>query len=216
MEPIKQKSIREEEAKEILEKMNKETDLVNVENMIKDNKVIFKHKDQTYQVRLLTMLEKEELDELRRKKFGQLIQDKDILMEKDLIRVYKERGIDIEVLNKQIQELESEEIAVSIKLGELLTKKETPESILEEYKNKILNIQYQKNVIMIQKTHLLEFSLETQLWNYVAKLITYLSLDIKNEDKFERCFKTLDTFMDYNDEILISKAASYALCLQYK
>jgi hypothetical protein len=61
------------------------------EELIKDNKIIFTYKDKKYRVRLLNLSEKEELDTLRRKKFGQLLKDKDILLEKDLIAQYKER-----------------------------------------------------------------------------------------------------------------------------
>jgi len=202
------------EAKKIVEEMNKETDLNKVEEMIKDNKISFEHNEEKYRVRLLNLKEKEELDSLRRKKFGQLIKDKDILLEKDLIQQYKERGINIEEINDNIKKYDKEELDLQLRLGEAISKNEG-EIILKEYSGKIEDLRIKKSVLNTQKTLLLEFSLENQLLNYVAEIITYLSLDIYKEEKWKRMFNTFDEFQNYEDEKLINKAGSYSMILQY-
>jgi hypothetical protein len=205
---------RLQDAEKIVENMEKETNLSKVYEMILDNKIIFEHKEKQYRVRLLNLKEKNELDELRRKKFGQLIQDKDILLEKDLIKVYKERGMNIDDIDDQIKKIQAEELDLQIKLGESISKNEG-EVIFLNYKNQIINLKVKKQILSTQKTLLLEFSLENQLLNYVAMIITMLSLDILEEGEWKRIFINLEDFENYEDEELINKAGSYSMMLQY-
>jgi len=202
------------EAEKIVKEMEKETELSKVEELIKDNQITFMYKENKYRVRLLNLFEKEELDTLRRKKFGQLLKDNDIFLEKDLILQYKERGIDIEELDGQIRKYEAEDLALQVKLGEAISKNEN-ETILKTYKEQIIDLRSKKQIIHAQKTLLLEFSLENSLLNYVAQLITYLSLDEYKEGKWQRMFLTLDDFQKYPDSGLINKSASYSILLQY-
>jgi hypothetical protein len=205
---------RKAQAEKIVSDMEKENVLSKVEELIKNNKVSFEHDNKKYQVRLLNLSEKEELDMLRRKKFGQLIQDKDILLEKDLIIQYKSRGIDIKEIDDQIKKLVAEDVDLQMQLGEAISKNET-ESILKGYKDQIINLRVQQQILNTQKTLLLEFSLENQLLNHVAQIITYLSLDILEGTAWQRMFSSLEEFQKYKDENLINKAASYSMALQY-
>lgn len=205
---------RMEDAKRIVDEMEKSTDLSKVEDMIKDNKISFSHEGKEYRVRLLNQREKEELDMLRRKKFGQLIQDKDILLEKDLIKVLKERGIDIDSSDEEIRKSEAEENTIQMKLGEAIAKNE-PGGILEEYKKQIEDLRLKKAILNTQKTLLLEFSLENQLLNYVSKIITYLSSDISVDGVWKRLFDSFEEFENYSDDKLIEKLAQHSMILQY-
>ena len=202
------------EAERIVKEMEKNTELSKVEEMIKDNKISFEHEGKEYRVRLLNQKEKEELDTLRRKKFGQLIQDKDILLEKDLIKVLKERGIDIDSSDEEIRKCDAEESSLQMKLGEAIAKNE-PDGILEEYKKQIEDLRLKKAIINTQKTLLLEYSLENQLLNYVAKIITYLSSDILVDGSWKRLFNSIEEFENYSDDGLVEKLASYSMILQY-
>jgi hypothetical protein len=206
--------LRQEEAEKIAKESQEKYDLSKVEEMIKDNEIKFEHKEKVYRVRLMNLREKEELDELRRKKYGKLIQDRDILLEKDLIKIYEERGVDITGLDEEVKKINSELFNIQIQLGEALSKDES-ETILKAYKEKIDRLTQEKNVIIIQKTQLLGFSLENQLLNYVSEVITYLTVDILSEDKWVRLFKNYDEFMDYKDEELINKAAIKSMIIQY-
>jgi len=205
---------RLEQAQKIVEDMNKDIALARIEEMIKDNKITFNHNDNQYRVRLLNLREKEELDMLRRKKFGQLIQDKDILLEKDLIKVLKERDIDINKIVDDIAKNDAEEHNIQIKLGEAISKNEG-ETILKRYKEQIEELDIKRAVLNSQKTLLLEFSLENQLLNYVAQVITYLSLDELKDGVWQRMFSKLEEFQNYKDESLINKAGQFSMILQY-
>lgn len=201
------------QAEKIVADMEKETELSRIEELVKDNRISFTYKDQKYRVRLLNLAEKEELDLLRRKKFGQLMKDKDIFLEKDLITQYKERGINIDELDDQLKKLNAEELDLQIKLGEAISKNEG-ETILKTYKEQIEELRTKRQIINTQKTLLLEFSLENALLNYVYQIICYLSLDEKKDGKWQRMFETLEAFQTYEDGQLINKSGSYSILLQ--
>jgi len=203
-----------EEAGKILDEMNQKFELDKMESLIKDNKVEFIHNEKQYRVRILTLRDKEELDDLKRKKFTQMLKDPDVLFEKDLIRLYKEKGIDIDAIKEEINKLETERIAIEMKLGEALSKN-SGDPILKTYKDEISKNIYITQVKIIQKSDLVAYSFENQLMNHVAKLITYLSLDIQENDKYVRTFKTIEEFDKCEDEKLIGIATKYALLLQY-
>jgi hypothetical protein len=194
--------------------MEKETDLSKVEELIKDNSIVFEHGGKRYRIHLLNLVEKEELDQLRRKKFGQLLKDPDILLEKDLIALYKERGEDVEEIDEQIKKLDAEDLGLQVKLGEAISKNEGLQ-IFQTYKEQIQALIVQKQVLRAQKILLLEFSLENNLLTYVAQVITYLSLDEDKNGTWNRMFKSLADFQNYKDESLINQAAQYSMILQY-
>ena len=206
--------LRQDEAKKILDTINDEYGINKVRDLIKDNKIEFEYNEKQYRTRLLTTKEKDELDYLRRKKFGQLIQDKDILMEKDLINIYKERGIDIAALDRDKINIERQIADVNYRLGEALTK-EPDEGILKSYRMEIEQLSTKLYEIVIQKNHLLDYSLENQLINYVAKVASYLSLDILIGESWSRAFNDIEYFLS-TEERLINAAALYSTALNYK
>jgi hypothetical protein len=202
------------EAEKIVKDMEKESALSQIQELINDNKITFEYEEKKYRVRMLNLKEKEELDMLRRKKFGQLIKDKDILLEKDLIVQYKDRGINIDEIDDQIRKFDAEDLELQNKLGEAISKNEG-QSILKTYEDQIKTLKLKKQISRTQKNLLLTFCLENQLLNYVAEVITYLSLDKFEDGVWERMFKTLDDFQNYTDEGLINKAGQYSMLLQY-
>jgi hypothetical protein len=202
------------DAERIIKDMEKENELGRVEELIKDNTIAFEHDGKRYRIRLLNLTEKEELDLLRRKKFGQLIKDPDILLEKDLIATYKERGINIDEIDEQIKKIDSEDLGLQMKLGESISKNEG-DVIFKTYKEQIQELIVLRQVLRAQKILLLEFSLENSLLTYVAQIITYLSLDEYKDGVWNRMFKSLEDFQNYKDESLINKSAQYSMLLQY-
>jgi hypothetical protein len=213
MDPIK--NVSKEDAIKLLNKMQEEGNLNIAEEMLQDNKINFKIKDKKYRVRLLNLGEKEELDNLRRKKFTQLILDKDILLEKDLIKAYKDRDIDIDELTDKMKKLENEIHEKQLALGESISKNEG-ETILMAYAEQIKNLEIEKQIIFLQKNALLEFTLENQLLGYVAEIITYLVTEIENEEEsWERVWNSIEEFNQCSDNELINKAATSSMILQY-
>ena len=211
--------LREEEAQKIAKDLKEKYEYNKVAEMIKSNTILFSFKDNDYRVRLLNEKEKDELDLLRRAKFSSLFQAKDengnlsFLFEKELIKQYKERGIDIEEINDKIRKLRTEIKDLQMKLGEALEKKE-PDSILNTYKDEIIELEDEINGYIIQKSAYLENSFEKTLENYVIKVIAYLSLEIKISDQFVKAYSKLDDFLSAEDELL-GKTIIYSMALSY-
>jgi hypothetical protein len=206
---------RFEDAKEVLESLQKNGDFSIIEDLLQDNKNEFKHKDKIYRVRLLNRFEKEEVEEMRCRKFGEFIQDKNILLEKDLRENYKNREINIDEIEDKIRKLVSERQSYELKLGESISKK-IGESVLKTYDEKIKAIKSEISLLLFQKTNLLEYSLEHRLLIYVTEIVTYFSLEVKNEnEEWKRAFLTFEDFRKCLDEELIKKAHAYSIKMHY-
>jgi hypothetical protein len=212
---------RKDEAKELVEKFEKNKDLAKIESLIKDNIIEFDYKDKLYRVRLLTLREKEELNQLISKKVNSMLQEKDeqgnyvYLTEKALIKLLKERDdIDVNTINDDIKKVEAEENNLMLKLGEAISKNEM-EIVLKTYKEQIEDLRVKRMTLDTQKTLILEFSLENQILGYQSKFITYLTLEIKDNNTWERLFNTLEEFDDCLDDSLKEEAARYSVLLQY-
>ena len=218
MEQIKNE-ISRENANKILEDLKSQGLMSITEELIKDNKISFEIKGVKYRSRLLNLREKEELDALRIKKFGQLLQDKDLMLENTLIKVYKEKGIDIEEITEKIRKLDSEVHNIKLLLGEAISKNEG-ESIFKAYGEQISGILVERNILYVQKSTLLEYSIESQIINYVAELMTYLSTEMctgtsPDEEKYVRVWVTFEDFKKCTDDELLNKAGVISTLLQY-
>jgi len=205
--------LSKEDAQKLLNKLQADKDLTSIEGFIRNNFIEFEHKDKQYRVRLLSLKDKILLHEFKLRKFGEYLQDKNILMEKDLIRIYKDRGIDIAGIDDSMKKLSAEIIDAQISLGEALSKHEM-ETILNNYKTKIESLQTEKRIKFLQKTDLLSMSLENQLLNYEAEIITFLTLEILKDAKWERLYISYEDFINCEDETLINKAGTRSILLQ--
>lgn len=209
------KEISKSEALKVLEEIESSGTMNLAEEMIKDNTISFQVNESNYRVRLMNFREKEELDTFRRKKFGQLLQDKDLMLEYVLIKVYKERGIDIADIDDKMRKLNSEMHDKKVSLGEALAKNEG-EAVLKAYEEQINILKQEYNILYIQRNTLLEYSIENQLLNYVAELTTYLSTEIEYEEgNYKRLWKTYEDFMTCGNKELIDRAGVLSTLLQY-
>ncbi len=205
---------RLEQATKIAKEIQEQSLLAEVEEMIRDNKVTFAYNDKKYRVRLLNNKEKEELSLLRTKKYGQLLKDKDVLFERELIKLLKERGKDVDKIDEEIEKLANEELKLQKKCGESIAKNER-KVILENYRKERDDVILKKNILEAQRTLLLEMSFENRLEEYTYKIITYLSLDELKDGVWQRMFNTLDEFNNYPDDKLITLAGQKSVLLQY-
>lgn len=206
-------TIRNEEAKEILNNLNEVQDLDKLANMIKDNKIEFTIDGKEYRIKLLSQKDKDELDILKRKQFGKLIQDKDILFEKELIKKYQEKGINIEEINEEILKINAEIKSKRLKLGEAL-EIQSGDSVLNTYKSEIQELLSRIYLLTIRKTDLLSFSFEQALESYIIKVMSFLALEIKKDGRYVRAFTTVDEYLNSNEE-LIKNSIAYTMALQY-
>jgi len=207
----KKDMIRTEEAQKIVKEINEKYNMDKVSEMIKDNSIPFSYNNKEYRVRLLNEKEKDELDLIRRKKFGELLQDKDILFEKEIIKLYKARGIDIDDLDSQIRKLQADLKSEQKRLGEALEKKES-DTILKTFRERIIDIINEISTIAIQKSNLLENSFEKRLIYEVNYATAWLSLEEKTVDNYKRAYNTLEDFLNSDEEIL-NKSVCYMMTI---
>lgn len=202
-----------EDAKQLVKQFNEEYSLAKVADLIKDNQIVFSEliDEKQYRVRLLNPREKDELDTLRRKKFSQLLQDKDILLEKELIRLYKERDISIEEIDNKLNLCKQQIDALNIKLAEALINKENVESF-KIYRKEIEELIEKSSELEVQRNNFTMFSLENQLGDYVIKVAGYLSLDKLEGELWSRAFNNFEDFLGSNEK-LVNLAIIYAIAL---
>jgi hypothetical protein len=206
---------RLDDAKRIVEETEKELEISKILEMVKNNEIIF---NDNFKVRLLTLKEKEELLIQKRKKYMELLQEKNEkdtflnLTEKDLYKVYKERGIDIESIDEELTKLQSEEKNIFLQLGEAIAQNQS-ESILKAFEDSINELREKQRIILTQKNLLFNDSLENQIEEYFIKYMTYLSLEQKLGDKWQKMFDSFLDFCDYTDEQFLVQAGIYCIAI---
>lgn len=196
------------------EQLKKDIDLSKIEEMLKDNKIIFDYKDKKYRVRLLNLAEKEELLKFQVKKEMDMLNEGIFKYEKVLIPILKQNGTDIEAMDKRINDIYREECKIMLKLGEAEKEKET-EDILSSYKEEIVKLRDEIKQISIEKSIRLNNSLENQLLNSVVQYMVFLGLEVLENDKYLKMYKTYDEFLNNINETLMKKAVAYITVLEY-
>lgn len=217
---MEDKILDRKEAQELANKILEDKQLIEAEQLIIDNKIEFEHNGNKYRVRPLTLKEKDELASLKIKKLNSMLQEKDengnfvYLTKKKLAELYKERGIDIDKLDEEIKLKLSELRKIYLEIGQSLADKDS-KTILNNYKDKVLQIRNEINILELQKIDLFKCSLEEQLLDYESKMITYLTTEIYAEGKWEKAFNTYEEFISCEDEDLLIKAGTRTMLLQY-
>jgi len=197
-------------AKEALKAMQELEDSVRLENIVKDNKIEFKSGDRTLRVRRPNLEEQQEIDDVRRKKYLELVRDNSYLFKKQWIETYKKKGIDIGKMETDIKRIEDETRRLLLRLAKTTDKKG-----IGELKDQILKSRDEQFTLSIEKTDLLSYSIEDQTFIYAKSYTAYLILERKEKDKWVKHFKDFEEFQKTEDSDLISKLFYYFDVLIY-
>ena len=202
---VKEKKVEKQVmAKEALKAMQELEDSVRMENIVKDNKIEFKSGDKTFRVRKPTLIEQQEVDTARRKKYIEFMNDDSYLFRKQWIEKYAKKGVDIKKMEDDIKRIEDEVKKLLIRLAQVSEAKE-----IGQLKDEILKLRDEQFGKSIEKTDLLSYCIEEQL-NIVANSYTaYLSLERKENDKYVKHFENYDKFQNCDDMDLINKVFYY-------
>ncbi len=164
-----------DEVKKITEETQELIKEAFVEDVIKDNQVVFDIDGTKYRVRRPTFEDKQKLMNDRTKKLISLLKDTNNLLEKDLVQIYESRGISIVELNRNIDNLQTKRNEVNMVLGKLLADNR-PESELLPHKQEIERIIAEQNELLMKKSSYLENSIESQVnvytYVYLGSLVT--------------------------------------------
>lgn len=196
----------------ITDNIEKEIDVVKVEELIKNNIGKFDYEGVEYRTRNATFKEKQEAYKRKVEKYTELLQNPKNLLEEDLRKLYKERGINIDDLTAQINTLEANKANLQFKLGQSI-KENQDDSILETLKEEIDNIDREQMQISMTKTNWLQTSIESQVLIYVYQYLTYAVTEkLVKDGEEERWVKAWDNYEDFlnSDDALVNKASFQA------
>jgi predicted nucleic acid-binding Zn-ribbon protein len=132
------------------------------------------------------------------------------MFRKQWIETYKAKGIDIDKMEHDVSELQNEIHALLLRLAKTENKAD-----VETLKAEIIEKKGRQAQIHVEKSDLLNYSIEDQLIVEVNSYYSYLALEKKVEDKWERVFKTHKEFVESKDEALVNKTFYYINFLIY-
>jgi len=176
-----------------------------IEQLLKDNKIAFKVKEQVYRVRKPTYAEQLDIEKHRRKTYAKYVDDDDMFFRRQWVEKYQKKGIDIPEMEQKMIRLQDDIEKLQIRLAKTNNKKD-----IEKLKNDISELRVQQMTINIEKTDLLSYSIEDQLTLEVNSYYAYLVLEKKvGEDKWEKVFRGYKEFANSSDSELINKTFYY-------
>lgn len=163
-----------EAVQKIEEKTKEFVQDANLEAQIKDNKIEFSIGETKYRASKPSFEQKLKASQARTKKLIELMRDTSNLMEKDMIEMYESRGISIKEMDLKYNDLQTQRKEISLKLGKALAENQQ-EADLKPLRNDLEAIILEQNRLMMQRTVLMEGTIEAQLnlfaYTYLASLI---------------------------------------------
>ena len=218
-EEIKKPVVEEKETKEIAQdkidiirnQINKNMDSALLEKALQNNILEFDYEGVKYRVVVPSYEQKQNANNKRLSKYMELLRNPDLVMEGELRKLYKQKGIDIDEMDKQFAALNKKKEGYLFKLGEGLKEKKD-DTGLKIYREEIEKIVAQQQEISIRKTTLLEYSIEHQIMIYVYSYLTYLVTERKVKDKWEPVWKSYEEFIQDKTN-LVNKVTFYASLL---
>ena len=210
MEEKKNKS-REELAKDITKKLDEIANMDKLSEMIKDNKIYFELDKKEYRVRKPTFKEKNQIERLRSLKKMELIKDQAFKFRRQWIDIYKEQGIDLDKLEKEIEEINLQIEDVKLKIGgteSIEAKKRLSEDIQD--------LKLKRNKLIIEQTDYLEYSIEDILTEFSNISLVVQVLEVKDNDKWIKVFKDYDDLMNSDNQKLVALATGYTRALIFQ
>lgn len=202
----------EEQINKIKQEVQTLVDTSNIEKILVENEANFTYKGLKYKILQPTFEQKQEVNQKRIVKYIALLKDKNSILEKDLIELYKTRGIDIKAMDTQYESLEKDKEDYFLKLGRAVEEnKEEKELII--YRDEIKKIVESQQSIMAEKSMLLDSSIESQMnvfyYVYLASMVT------QKLDENNNWVKAWDSYEDFikEKESLINLTVFYVSIL---
>jgi len=200
MENLNEEQKKELEIKEVKDKITEILNLGEVEELIKSNEKIFEENGITYRVRKPTSKQKQEAYQKKIEKFTELLRNDKFTLEKDLKTLYLKREIDVDSITQQIRTKMTSRDDLMFKLGEAI-KEKAPVPDLETFKKEIEVLNDEIQNLSVEKTRLLEYSIEQQVMIYTYSYLTFLIGEKKVGEEWIRIWNTWEEFEEDKDKI---------------
>ena len=197
-------------AKEGMKAIQEIEETTKMENIVKDNKIVFKSGSNSFRVRKPTLSEQQEVDAIRRKKYMELVADDSFLFRKQWIENYKKKGIDINKMDDDIKRAQGDYESLLLRLAKTADSKS-----IELLKKEIDKTKEKMYSLSLEKTDLLVYSIEDQLLIHVNSYVAYRVLEKQEKDKWIKPFNSYEDFEKSENHDLINKTFSFINHLMY-
>jgi hypothetical protein len=207
----------DEQVKSVKQKIRDSIDLDKIQEYVKKNKIEFEYEGKKYRVRKPIPKERQEVSKLRMEKHVSLLKEKDengdfkYMSERDLINLYKERGVNIDDMDKKLKHYRKKEQDLMFKLGKAIKEKKGKNE-LDVYKKEIVQYRELMQELGVKKTQLLELSIEQQIMIFVYSYFTSKITEKLEKEKWVNVWESYDDFLNDTEE-LTNKAISHAVLI---
>lgn len=213
------KKTQEEKIKlsqDVTKKIKELNELEKVEDLIKDNKIEFTYKEKKYRVRKPNLKEKSDIRNKTNKKYVELLDDDDFILREQLISKLKKNGVDINAMDRKINELQAEIETVQVKLAPIKDKK-----TIEVLEKEIESLTQKQQLASIDIREYLEPCIETELTDFGNLYMIYTLLEkhskcIEGDFSWVKVFDSYDNFLKTDDDDLIGQATYYLSLIIFK
>lgn len=207
---------KEQDAKEITEQIKQADELAELEQMLKNNIIIWDVDGITYRVRKPNYREREEIRKERIRKHNELRKDPNYKYEAQLIKEYEAKGINIAGMEQKMLEITHQIETLQLKLAEFGNASEKDTQAIVTLKAEIFNLMTERAEISLEKGDLLSESIQNELLIFVNSYTCYLILEKKINEDWTRAFESYEEFMNSDNDKLLGKAGHYLNLLIFK
>lgn len=195
---------REQEAKELSEKLVELMQLQELEGLVQNNIFEFQDEGKTYRVRKPNVQEKDEINKIRMTKYLEMLKDPIYIFEKQLREIYKTKNIDLDKIDKDLLTYQKTQDNLLDRLAETTIPKD-----VDTLKDQIIEIRNDQQLLMKEKNELLQYCIEKQLEDYTNQYMTYLLLEVKVEETWKKAYNNFEEFLKTDNHKLIMRSAYY-------
>jgi len=204
------KEERKNLAKKQLEVLNEIEQNMTMGHVIKNNTIEFKSGEKQYRVRKPNFVERQNILDFQRKMYLELIKDDTMLFRKQWVDLYQKKGIDIAKMEAEMKNMQAEIEALLLKLVKIEDIK-----VIGNIRKDIIDLRRKMWDINVERTDLLQHSIEDQLLLRVNSYTTYLVLEVKDKNTWKKHFENYNDFQNCIDDDLMTKTFNYISSLIY-
>ncbi|MFA5048510.1 MAG: hypothetical protein WC516_05815 [Patescibacteria group bacterium] len=185
--------------------------------LIKDNKYHFTFEEKLYRVRMPSQKELAEANGQRNIRFYELLKEKDdkgkpvyLLIKNLKEELKKSQNIDIDKMDKELEDLKDELLQTHIELSKVT---DTEEKTIQQYKEKIAKIKDKRTALILEKSGYLGLAIEPQVEDTFYKTLTRLCTEQyietgEGENKVGNFIAVWNNLSEYlNDNTLLPNIA---------
>lgn len=197
----------EKSTDEVYKKMHDMLNLNEIADLINSNEKIFEFEGVTYKVTRPNFNQKQEVYNKKIEKYVEMLRNDKYLLTKDLKELYKKRGIDLDTIEINLKNKMKRRDDFMIKLGGEI-KNNSNEETLQTLKKEIEELNTEIQVLSVEKSSLLEVSIEQQLLVFVYSYFVYLITTKKEGERWIKVWNNYDEFMN-SKQALINRLSYY-------